>query len=190
MRTIKVGIYKFEELSEEAQQAAISTLGDINVDYDWWDYDESLLDLTQKEMDEAEIKPGEIESLLFSYKIGAFDIDRDQFLQLKDVVVNNEEAFRKFLKIPEALWEQCAYYFTNPSGQRNTFLEIQTDDYVEDLTDEENGAIDRAIEIMGNKIHEAWVSLRKDYEYNTSEEAIKDTIKANEYEFYENGKML
>jgi hypothetical protein len=190
VRVIPVKVYKFDELSEEAQQTAISNLSDINVDFDWWDYDEGLLDLSQKEMDEAEIKPGEIKSLLFSYKIGAFDIDRGQFLQLKDVVVNNEEAFRKFLKIPKTLWEQCAYYFNNPSRGRNTFLEIQTDDYVEDLTDEESDAIDRAVEIMSSKIHEAWVSLRNNYEHLTSEEAIKDTIKANAYEFYENGKML
>jgi hypothetical protein len=43
---------------------------------------------------------------------------------------------------------------------------------------------------MGDKIHEAWVSLRNDYEYQTSEKAIKETIEANEYEFYVDGKLF
>lgn len=189
MRTISVKVYKFDELSEEAQQAALSNLGDINVDCEWWDYDEGLIDLTQKEMDEAEIKPGEIKSLLFSYKIKAFDLDRGQYLQLKDVVVNNEEAFRKFLKIPEDLWCRCSYYFDNPARDRNTYLEITIEDY-EELTEKESATICNAVDIMRNKIHEAWVSLRNNYEHLTSEEAIKDTIKANEYEFYENGKLI
>ena len=30
--------YKFEELTHDAQQRAINSLCDINVDHDWWDY--------------------------------------------------------------------------------------------------------------------------------------------------------
>jgi len=36
MRTIEIELYKFAELSEEAQQKTIQELWDINVDYDWW----------------------------------------------------------------------------------------------------------------------------------------------------------
>lgn len=186
MRETTIKIYKFEELSEEAQQAAISNLGDINIDYEWWDI-EGLLDLTQDESDEVGIKSGEIESLLFSYKIKEFDLERGQYIQFKNVVVNNEEAFRKFLKIPEELWKQCSYYFSSTKRDTNTCLDLQMDD---PPTNEEDDILNRAIEIMDDKIHEAWVSLKTDYEYLTSEEAIKDTIQANEYEFYKNGKFF
>jgi hypothetical protein len=186
MREITVKIYKFEELSEKAQQSTISNLSDINVDYEWWDI-EGLLDLSQKEMDEVGIKPGEIESLLISYKIEAFELGGHQYIQFENVIVNNEEAFRKFLKVPEELWAQCSYYFTNDSKNCNTCLDLSTDD---PPTEEEDDILNGAIEIMADKIHEAWVSLRTDYEYQTSEKAIKDTILANEYEFYENGKLI
>jgi hypothetical protein len=186
VRKITVKIYKFDELSEEAQQSAISELSDINVDYEWWDI-EGLLDLTQAEMDEVGIKPDDIESVLFSYKIREFDLDRGQYLQLDSVVVNNDDAFRKFLKIPEDLWDQCAYYFTNDSKDFNTCLDLQTDEVP---TEVEGDILNEAIEIMAEKIHEAWVSLRASHEHLTSEEAIKDTIKLNEYEFYENGKLI
>lgn len=186
MRTVKTKVYKFEELSEEAQKKALKRLNDINIDHEWWDI-EGLLDLTQDEMDEAKIKPGEIESLLFSYKIMEFDLERGQYLQLENVVVNNDEAFRKFLKIPKDLWRECGYYFTNDSRDCNTCLDLQTDD---PPTEEEDNILNGAIEIMAEKIHEAWVSLRNNYEYYTSEEAIKDTILANKYEFYEDGTLI
>lgn len=186
MRTVKIKVYKFEELSEESQGKALSGLADINVDYEWWDID-GLLDLTQDELNEAGIEPGEIESLLFSYKIKAFDLERGQYLQLENVVVNNDEAFGKFLKIPEDLWSQCTYYFSNTKRDTNTCLDLQTDDWP---TTEEDDILNRAIEIMAEKIHEAWVSLRNNYEYLISEEAIRDTILANEFEFYENGKLI
>jgi hypothetical protein len=187
MRTVKIKVFRFEELSEESQEKALSGLADINVDYDWWDID-GLLDLTKDEMSEVGIEPGEIKDVLFSYTIREFDLERGQYLQLDGVAVNNDEAFRKFLKIPKELWDQCSYYFENDSRNRNTYLDLQTID--EEPTDEENDILERAIEIMGDKIHEAWVSLRNDYEYQTSEKAIKETIEANEYEFYVDGKLF
>src|SRR5690606_9863757 len=39
MRTISINIYKFDELSKEAQENAIEKLWDINVyDHPWWQY--------------------------------------------------------------------------------------------------------------------------------------------------------
>jgi hypothetical protein len=98
MRTVKIKVFRFEELSEESQEKALSGLADINVDYDWWDID-GLLDLTKDEMSEVGIEPGEIKDVLFSYTIREFDLERGQYLQLDGVAVNNDEAFRKFLKI-------------------------------------------------------------------------------------------
>jgi len=186
MREIKVKIYKFDELPEEAQQTAVSRLGDINVDYDWWEYD-GLLDLNQEEMDKVGIKVDEIDSVLFSYKIRGFDLERGQYIQFEDIVCNNDEAFRKFLEIPKGLWGHCEYHFENYARNYNTQLDLYTDTA---RTISESETLDRATEIMAEKIHSAWVSLRNQQEYLTSEEAIKDTIRANEYEFYENGKLI
>ena len=38
MRTIETKVYKFSELNETAQQAAIQKNCDINVDYNWWEF--------------------------------------------------------------------------------------------------------------------------------------------------------
>ena len=186
MRTVETKVYEFEELSEQVQERVIGDFNDINVDYDWWDID-GLLDLTKEEMKKKGIAPGEIKDVLFSYKISAFDFDRGQYIQFDNVVVNNDDVFRRFLEIPEDLWDQCAYAFTDHARFVNTCLELQI---VETPTEKEEKILDRAVEIMADKIHEAWVSLRNDYEYFTSEEAVRDTILANEYEFYEDGKMF
>jgi hypothetical protein len=190
MRTIETKVYKFSELPDEAQGKALDNLRDINVDHEWWDID-GLLDLTEDEMNKVGIEPGEIEDVLFSYKINEFDLERGQYLQLDNVIVNNDEAFRKFLKIPKELWDQCSYYFVNETRYANVCLELTADkDDDSMLTKEEENILERAIEIMADKIHAAWVALRNDYEWLISDEAIKDTILANEYEFYENGKLL
>lgn len=43
MKTIEINLYKFNELSEEAQQTAIEKLWDINITDSWWDglYDDA-----------------------------------------------------------------------------------------------------------------------------------------------------
>lgn len=187
MREVTEKVYKFDELSEEAQEKVLADFGDINVDHEWWDID-GLLDPSEKEMKEKRIKAEEIESLLFSYKIGEFDLDRGQYLQLENIVVKNDDVFRQFLEIPKYLWNQCSYYFTNDTRKTNTYLELQTDEEPENNVD--LYTLDKAVDIMGNKIHEAWVSLRNNYEYLISEEAIKETILLNEYEFYEDGRMF
>jgi len=186
MRTVETKVYKFEELSEEVQERVIGDFDDINVDHEWWGID-GLLDPTKEEMEKKGIEPGEIKSLLFSYEVTEFDLERDQYINFDKVIVNNDDVFRQFLEIPEDLWDQCAYYFISDIRRCNTYLELQTDELP---TEGEEKFIDNAVEIMADKIHEAWVSLRNDYEYLTSEEAIKDTILANEYEFYEDGKMF
>lgn len=186
MRTVSLNVYPFKELSEQAKEKALSKLADINVDYDWWDFD-GALDLTKDEMNEAGIEPGEIKDVLFSYTIREFDLERGRYIQFENIVVNNDEAFRKFLKIPEDLWEQCAYYFTNDSRNCNTCLDLQTN---VPPTDEEDAILNGAIEIMAEKIHEAWVSLKNNYEHYITDKAVKDTILANEYEFYVDGRLF
>ena len=38
MRTIEIQVYKFDELSDKAQQKVLHDMCDINVRYDWWDW--------------------------------------------------------------------------------------------------------------------------------------------------------
>jgi hypothetical protein len=168
-------VFKFEELSEEGKEAAIQELYDINVDYEWWDYDGIL----------------PVEFLRWD-KI-YFDLDRENYLQIINPYVDskNEEQFREYLKIPLELWEKISYSFYNSHSNwnvSNTKLEIENTDE-DELTKEENKVIENAIEIFNDLMHEGLSELKKNYEYLTSEAAIIETIEANEYEFTEAGKL-
>ena len=45
-------------------------------------------------------------------------------------------------------------------------------------------------DIIDDFAHWARVLLRDEYEYLTSDDAVKETIEANEYEFTEGGKLV
>ena len=188
-------IYKFNELPEEAKQKAIEKLSDINTNYDWWQGD-GLIDLSQKECNARHISSSEYPSnCLFSWKEIYFDLGGNQYLQLKDLVVNSDDVFRKFLRIPKKLWQNCQYSFENNrysyGGEYNTAIIFNAEfENGREFTAKEQAIIDRAIEIFSDKIHEGWKMLKDQYEYLTSEKGIIETIEANDYDFLEDGRIF
>lgn len=161
--TIQKTYYKFEELSEEAQEKAIEKLWDLNVNCEWWDciYD-----------DAARI----------GLKITGFDLDRGGYCYGK-LTTSAKDCTEKIIKDHG---ETCDTY-------------ILAQQFLADLAalgDEENDDFDLAakedLEIEFERaLKEEYLSiLRKEYEYLTSEEAIKETIAANEYEFDEEGNLV
>lgn len=198
MGTVETKAYKFDELSEEAQERAIEKYGDCNIDYEWWDYD-GMLDLTVDEMKSRRIKMVDNVSMLFEYGgcqevFFSLNRGRDFYIQFDEIEVTDDDLFRKFLRIPKTLWEKCDYRFVNnyrnnwPYGTPNTWLEIETN--WTEFTGRQQAIVDRACEIMADKIAEALDGLEKEYEYITSEESIIDSIKANECEFTGDGDLV
>ena len=203
MRIKETKVYLFDELSEEAKDKAVEKLSDINIDFEWW-FDEGLIELSSKEMKDRHIKlsdkwyeisphaniKGEYPAYtgLFKWKQIYFEIDRNSYLQFVDLEVKDDDTFRKFLRIPKRLWQDCHYSFDTPGRYRNTFIVTETENG-EDFTPKQQEIIDRAIEIFADKVSEGLSNLRVNYEYLSSREAIIDTIKANDYEFTEDGEI-
>jgi hypothetical protein len=181
-------LYTFDELSEEAQEKAIDNLRDINVqDTFWSDYD-CKMGLSSDELKARRMK----EEHIFSKDNACyFDVGRGSYIQLHELEVNNDEDFRKWLRIPKQLWSNCYYTIDRePFRETNTKLLIESDKgFGVDFTEREQEIIDRAIEIFDDKVGEALSDLRKNFEYQHSDEAVKATIEANEYEFTEDGKL-
>jgi len=185
MRIAQVEVYQFNELSEEAKEKAVNELRDINTEYSsWWDHD-GLLDLSAKELKSRRIT----EHLTLSYKLVSFDFVRHH-IRFESVEVNNDDAFRKFLRVHKRLWKKCHYAFYYPSypSTAKTVFEIEHQEGLS-FTDKEEEILDRACKIMNDKINEALVSLEESYEYLTSRRIIIETIEANKYEFTEDGKV-
>lgn len=167
MRTIETKVFEFKELSPDTQEQIINN----------WELYPSWYDSTYEDAENIALK------------ITEFDIDRN--------TINGEFTLSPF---------QCATLITDNHGKTcNTFLfadgylasyaEISTRDANNDLTAEECNLMDKDLEDLGEEflhylLKEYLQMLKSDYDYQTSREAIVETIEANNYEFTEAGKMI
>ena len=155
MRTIRTKIYKFSELSKEAQQKAIENLSGINVDYDWW----------QSIYEDAEN---------VGLKITSFDLDRNRHAKGKFTGYAIDTA----KDILEEHGKDCETYKTAEkfmSDYDNTL-----DEDIEELEED----------FLKSLLEDYSIMLQKECEYLQTEEAIKETIEANDYEFTREGKQF
>jgi hypothetical protein len=159
MRTIETTLYKYSELSEAGKQKARESLSDINVDFDWWD---SVYE------DAAEI----------GLKIKGFDIGRGSRVD-GELICSAMESIKKVLENhgPDCDTTKTAQYFIDLYNE--IAPEIRDDDW---LSDFEGDYLDAICDCY-------LTLLRDEYEYQTSEEAVIETIEANEYEFSADGKL-
>jgi DNA-directed RNA polymerase subunit F len=154
MKKYTVTTYSFDELSQEAQEAALSELCDINVDYDWWRYS----------YDDAEN---------IGVKITSFDMDRYCNMDFDSALSIAE-------KIVKEHGEMCDTYKTAVKyiTEYAKLVTEQEQEQLEDLDNEFKKSLEEDYRIL----------LAKEYDYLTSDEAIKESIEANNYEFLSTGK--
>jgi len=175
MRVIETKVYKYEELTESAKENAIERLSDINVDYEWWD----------SAYEDAE---------RIGLKLTEFDTGRGNFC--KGELVEDIETVADL--IIEQHGESCETYqdaiqYKKERGDLvksysngidiNTVTEENEDDFDDDCDDLD-------ADFLKSLLEDYRIILSKEYDYLTGEEAIKETIQANEYEFTEGGKLI
>jgi hypothetical protein len=173
MKTIEIKVYWFGELPEEAKRKAVENMYDINVNYDWWD-------CIYEDADQI------------CCKINGFDIGRGQYCELetkygfKDTateILKNHGEMCETYKIAVEFFEEYDSLVKKYSDGGDTVTEENEYDF-----DQEADELESEYE---KKLGEEYLSmLERDYEYRTSEEAIIETIEANEYEFTEDGKLF
>lgn len=184
MRTIRTKVYKFDELTPSAQNKAIELLNDLNVHENWFDPTiENMVEmLSENGFDNAKIQF----SGFWSQGDGAsFDAD----INLKH--------FCKDKRILAIAGNYCDFRI-----EKNSFANHYSHEktrYVEyNALDEKFVCINSALQDLSRTIEEKRLSLCKqiykdlenDYEYLTSREAIIESIQANEYEFFKDGKLI
>lgn len=166
MKTISINLYQFNELTPEAQKAAIRNLSDINTIDQWWDYlyedaENVGLKLTGFDIDRGACN-GHIMNNGFETAMAICDNhgEETQTYKLAKQYLDDLPDIRK--GTPEALQAEGIDYLTEEAFETR-FLKKLCSAYL--------------------------VMLREQYEYLTSDEAIKETIEANEYDFLENGTL-
>lgn len=175
MRTIQKTVYKFSELSDSAKEKAIQNLSGVNVNFQWWEFIYS---------DAEEI----------GLKITGFDLDRNRHCKGKLI----DSAYCIARTIVNQHGEKCNTYETAKKliSETNELVKkysdgIKTDSVAEGNEYEFDKEADELEAEFTKDLLECYsIMLQKEYEYLTSENAIIETIEANEWEFYENGQRF
>lgn len=188
--TVTYKTYTFDELPKDVQDKVCQSepFRWINVDYDWWEFD-CLTGWSSEEMKKYHFPKNSPD--LLKYKRLYFNLDRAAYIQFQDAEFADDEIARKFLGVSKRLWDKTNFIINAiPHRESNTRLKYECGDYEKEFTEKEIEILDQAVERFADKVHEAWVMLRDQYEYLTSRDAIEDSIRANGYKFLENGKVF
>lgn len=157
-------VYKFDELSEEAQDKALNDLANFETEREWWD---NILDEDAKNI---------------GLKINTFDIDRGNSIT-GDFYVSAEETAHK---IEKEHGESCDTYETAMQYLKDRQEIIDTAD--SDIIDgPELDELDT--EFLRAILEDYLVILRHEFKNITSREYLVDLIEINEWEFTEDGRI-
>tara|TARA_Y100000004_G_scaffold47519_1_gene52262 strand:+ start:6011 stop:6505 length:495 start_codon:yes stop_codon:yes gene_type:complete len=163
MKTIEIKVYKFEELDKQTKEKVIDNYRYINVEDTFW-YDFIKEDFNR-----------------LGLEIQAFDLDRGNYAKIyidnfEDTSKNIIEEFGDSVPIKQT----AKNYIDEYNKIQANFKE-----------DED---IERELEILDEEYQKEYSDdilsyLRAEYEYQITDEAIIETIKANDYDFTTNGKI-
>lgn len=187
-RIKEITVYTFQELEGTARANALEKLYDINVDYDWWDY------VFDNFKSENQFEVGEI---YFSGFASQSDGAVFEYDGVKSSLI--EEFAATLTKREKIIFDRCYTHTSGKQAGRYYNCEHSISLEFEDWYDYPNCA--KIVEGIENDWEEfvkdrhsdlcndLYRTLEKEYDYLTSEEAIIETIEANEYEFDEYGNL-
>lgn len=167
--------YKFEELSEQVQQTVLETLSDLNLGQDWW----------KNVYEDA----GNVD-----YKITEFNLDQERILY-GDFIHNANDTASAIIENhdSETNTYKIAKEYSDKYDELKTQLESLNEgsDNYYGLSGEIEVEMEELQEEFQSTLNSAYLKmLKEEYEYKISEEAIKETIIANNYEFNEYGTQM
>lgn len=173
MKTVRVKIYKFNELSEAAKNQAIKELSDINTVYNWWDFIYA---------DAADI----------GLEITSFDTDRglcegnlnDSLAECCEKIIANHGEQTETYKTAKAYLAEWAQLVAEHSDG------IHTDKVAEGKENEFDQLADEQEQQFKRSLLKNYLNLlRREYDYITSDAAIIESIISNDYDFTSNGNF-
>ena len=171
MRTATINYYKFDELSDKAKERARDWWRQSGLEHDWWD---SIYEDAER----------------VGVKITGFDTGRSWDIT-GDFIGTPEETANKILAEHGEDSDTAAEARHYLKTVAEFMASAEKDEYGELATyalDNEKDEIDR--ELLRALLEEYLTILRKEEEYQLSDEAADEMIVANEYEFTEDGGIV
>ena len=163
MKTIEIKVYKFEELDKQTREKVIDNYRFINVEDTFW-YDFIKDDFNR-----------------LGLEIQEFDIGRRNYAKI--YIDNFEDTSKNIIEEfgDSVLIKQTAKNYINE------YEKIQANF-------KEDEDIEREVELLDEQYEKEYSEdilsyLRSNYDWETSDEAIYQTIEANDYDFTTEGKI-
>lgn len=183
--TRTITLYRFDELSEEAQETALSSLYDVNVDYCWWDSTYVDAHDIGLKIEEFDVDRGTIRGKLNEYLLDVCKSirkdhgkDCDTFKTAASYHKQYIAAFVKWYVSHETVVQQL-----DPSASH-----WKRKDWLAEFKSEDE-ALEVEADFMKALLEDYLIILRNEYKYQTSREQIIESIKANDYLFTELGRL-
>ena len=182
MREMTTMVYSFNELSEAAQERALTAFRYIDVEFNWYEDTFGTIRTAGKLLG-LEIGDIHFDTDLYcifdadyEYVRGAAKAVKAEFLQNTDL--------HKIASELQALQKRHFYSLSCAVTKGRSMNRYRCFRFGEDYECEELG------DIIDDFAHWARVLLRDEYKYLTSDAAVKEIIIINEYEFTEDGKLV
>ena len=198
MRTIERQIFRYDELSEQAQNVAIESMrneiSNVRIESDSYEY--------QNTLDKIEH--------IFGVKVYNWNINeynpyfRFEFTNIEEDTENEPRLLLRYLNtnVLPYIDNKRRYYSKTSRASRksrilcnNSYEYCLTGCWCDDAIDNALNNINQSVkkhlnarEFVESILEGFFKQWQNDYEYALSDECIAEDIEANEYEFYENGK--
>ena len=191
MKTIKTKVYLFNELSEDAKIKAIEDAqnAQINTDYDWHQF--IVEDFKEKMYKQYGIDVSNVYfNGFYSQGDGAcFEGNVNIYEYLKQTKqLTRYKSILKYVKeyLPNINIKQSGHYYHSKSMTFTDNYFFEASETIQNVLYE---IMDEIIEICEEESDTLYRELEDEYQRIVSDEAIADTLIANEYYFTEDGTM-
>ena len=194
-------VYSFNELSEDAQQDAIDDNREWNVDHDWWEhvyYDfNNICEILGVEIDTRPKLRIYFEGFYHQGSGSAFEGDYiykpGAHKAIRKYAPTNNELHRiadELLTLQKANFYRLTASISQSGRYYSLSVDTQMTDHINGGSDYAPADIDESLgEIMRDLNSYLYDCLEREYEYLTSDDAIKERLIDNEIEFYEDGSI-
>lgn len=202
MKSVTIETFKFDELSDEAKERAREWYREGAFDYDWWEwtYDDAArmgailgIDILQKPVKLMNGKTRMDPAIWFSgfYHQGsgsAFDgrysYAKGSVAKIKQEAPEDKDLHRIALALQKAQARVFYQASAVASNSRDTWLNVEVD-FGDRMCDDV--AADAIIDALRD--FNSWIyrRLQEEYEYQSADEQVDESIRINEYDFTEDG---
>ena len=188
----RFGVYKFDELSKEAQEKALEKQREFEGEI--WTADDYLIPNFKEEMEKYGVSRIDV-----SYSGFWSQGDGASFTGLVDLKkyikeTKQEKYYAKLLKAMEnedvddsLLIERTSHQYAHENTIRANDVRYNGED--KEIQAQADRLSEEMTSFAREKSRELYKQMNDDYDNATSDESLKDSINVNEYEFTEDGKI-